>query len=1111
MVISLIAILALMAILLWALESFAAFQATAVSGNSIAHTYQVREVLRNVLSTLTEAETGQRGFLLTGKDNYLVPFNAALLNLGGSLDEIAALTQDNPVQQQALTQVRLLARDKAAELRKTIDLYKQSGSAAALAEVQTGRGKETMDRLRLEVAGMLREEQRLLESRRATERADTRATERIMFFGGAALLILLTGLSILLYRKVLPRPGGAEAAARTQTGGRAWVGYAIALGGTLAAVWSRRELVADVGPDLPVYLTFYPVIVLSALFGGTGAGLLATVLSATLINYFFIPPIGTFWIERPVDMASMAIFVTINLMLSVVSGALRNARHRTQQQASELAQTVDLLDLANVLVRDLDDRIIRWNTGSKRLYGFTSEQAVGKFSHDLLRTHFPEPLERIRDRLLATGRWEGELRHTASDGRELYVASEWMLRRGPAGKPGVIIEVNADITGRRAAEDSLRQSEERFRTLTEAASQIVWLSTPLGDPAADSPSWRQFTGRTIEQWNGWNWLDAIHAEDRPRAAAAWRTALERALPYLDEYRLLHASGVYRHVQARAVPIRNPDATVREWVGTLTDLTSAKRAEAARNAMAAILADSDDAVIAKSLEGRITSWNRGAERLFGYRAEQVLGKSIRLLIPPDRQEEEDRTLAAIRRGEKVEHYESVRLTSEGRLIDVSITSSPIRDSSGQIVGASKIARDITDRKRAEEQLRLQAAALSSTANAVVITDPAGAIRWVNPAFEQLTGYSAAEAVGHNPRLLKSGRHDATFFKSLWDTVLAGQVWRGELINKRKDGREYTEQMTITPVPDAAGKAAHFVAIKQDITEIARAREILNRSKEELEGLVKERTARLQEAMGELEHMSYSMIHDMRAPLRAMQSFAMLLEEECAGCLRTQGLDYFRRIRESANRLDRLITDALNYNEVVRAELPTAPVEVVRLLRGMLETYPDLHPSKADITIEFAELNVLGNESLLTQCLGNLLSNAAKFVAPGVRPQIRVGAQIGNVERQSVEASERGASHPEHAAHTPRSTLPDRRVRIWVEDNGIGIPAEAQDKIFRMFQRMHRESEYPGTGIGLTIVKKAAERMGGRVGLESEPGRGSRFWIDLPNAAEAEETSRVEDAA
>jgi PAS domain S-box-containing protein len=774
--------------------------------------------------------------------------------------------------------------------------------------------------------------------------------------------------------------------------------------------------------------------------------------------------------------------------------------------------------------------------------------------------------------------------------------------------------LNTELVERKAAEQMLRRSENRFRTLAEVSSQVVWVSTAQGEPAADSPSWREFTGRTLEQWTGWNWLEAVHHDERQRVAANWRTAIENVQPYRDEYRLLHLSGLFRHVQARAVPVRDADGKVAEWIGTLTDITTAKRAEAARNMLAAIIAESDDAVIANNLEGMITSWNRGAERLLGYRAEQMLGQNIKLLIPRDRLGDEICVLEEIRRGERVDHYESKRLTRDGRLMDVSITTSPIHDTANEVVGVSTIARDITERKRIENQNRLHLAALQAAGSGIAITGTDGIIQWVNRAFTDLTGYSEAEAIGQNPRVLKSGKHEPAFYANMWKTLVSRRVWHGELVNRRKDGSLYHEDMTIAPVFDTAGTIQHFVAVKQDVTirklaeeaqnrlaaivessrdaifshsldgiietwnggaerlfgyradevigkslaliippermeeeaqvtalvtrgkavehlesvrmakdgrrldvlltvspvkdrqgkitaaskiardigEILEARRAMTRSKQELEDSVRERTAELREAIGELEHMSYSMIHDMRAPLRAMQSFAMLLQEECAGSMQPAGLDYSRRICESAKRLDRLITDALNYNQVVRQYSEPTAVELGKLLRGMLETYPNLQPETADIGIEFKELVVLGNESLLTQCFGNLLGNAAKFVAPSVKPRIRVWAEE---KHGSVETS---------------GNRDGGRVRIWVEDNGIGIPKHAQEKIFGMFQRLHRENEYPGTGIGLAIVRKAAERMGGKVSLESEPGKGSRFWVELPKVDRAKNMAYTEVA-
>jgi signal transduction histidine kinase len=245
---------------------------------------------------------------------------------------------------------------------------------------------------------------------------------------------------------------------------------------------------------------------------------------------------------------------------------------------------------------------------------------------------------------------------------------------------------------------------------------------------------------------------------------------------------------------------------------------------------------------------------------------------------------------------------------------------------------------------------------------------------------------------------------------------------------------------------------------------RLRTALQTTNANLDRLVKERTAELQELVNELEHFSYTITHDLRAPLRAMHGFAGLLTEECMSVLNEQSREYLKRIITAAGRMDRLITDALSYSKVVLHEMPMEPVDVNRLLHGIVESYPIFQAPHARVEIVGVLPSVLGNEAGLTQCFSNLLGNAVKFVAPGCSPVVRI-----------------------------RGELRDGKVRLWCEDNGIGIPAEMQARVFVMFQRLSKD--YEGTGIGLALVKKVVERMGGAVGVESEPGKGSRFWIEL----------------
>jgi signal transduction histidine kinase len=215
---------------------------------------------------------------------------------------------------------------------------------------------------------------------------------------------------------------------------------------------------------------------------------------------------------------------------------------------------------------------------------------------------------------------------------------------------------------------------------------------------------------------------------------------------------------------------------------------------------------------------------------------------------------------------------------------------------------------------------------------------------------------------------------------------------------------------------------------------------------------------------MEHFSYSITHDMRAPLRAMQGFAEMMTEACAKCEESEPKAFLRRIGTAAGRMDCLITDALNYSRTVRQELPLLPVDTGELLRGMLDSYPEFQPVKAMIEVEGPLPTVMGNEAGLTQCFSNLLDNAVKFAKAGQKAEIRVWSE-------------------------PREGW----VRIWIEDHGIGIPESMVPRVFEMFSRGHRS--YEGTGIGLALVRKVMERMGGKAGVESEEGMGSRFWLDL----------------
>jgi signal transduction histidine kinase len=285
----------------------------------------------------------------------------------------------------------------------------------------------------------------------------------------------------------------------------------------------------------------------------------------------------------------------------------------------------------------------------------------------------------------------------------------------------------------------------------------------------------------------------------------------------------------------------------------------------------------------------------------------------------------------------------------------------------------------------------------------------------------------------------------------------------------------------PLYSENGEIDRVTVICNDVTEQVKARTHLEtlacklqqelherkRIEERLEQTVEERTAKLRETIDELEAFSYSIAHDMRAPLRAMQSFAQLMANDLGDNLTPASKDYLRRIKTSANRMDQLIRDVLTYSSVARTEIKLVPVKLDQLVTDIIESYPQLKDPNVNIERKGQLGAVIGNEAALTQCFSNLLGNAAKFVEAGKKANITIWTE------------KRG-----------------ERRRVWIEDNGIGIPVDQHERIFGIFQRL--DKNYQGTGIGLAIVKKAIERMSGTVGVQSAPGQGSRFWFDLNDA-------------
>ena len=502
-------------------------------------------------------------------------------------------------------------------------------------------------------------------------------------------------------------------------------------------------------------------------------------------------------------------------------------------------------------------------------------------------------------------------------------------------------------------------------------------------------------------------------------------------------------------------------------------------------LAAIIDSSDDAIVSKTLEGVITSWNRGAEKMFGYSAPEAIGQSIRLIIPLERDAEEDDVLAHIRRGEKIDHFETVRQAKDGRKVDISLTVSPVKDAQGQIIGASKVARDITLRKRADEDRERLAAIVDSSDDAIVSKTLEGIITSWNRGAEKMFGYSAAEAIGQSIKLIIPLERHAEE-----DDVLA-HIRRGEKIDhfetvrQAKDGRKVDISLTVSPVKDAQGRIIGASKVARDVSERKRT------EAERARLITQEQGARraAEEANQLKDDFLATVSHELRNPLNSIVGWA--------GLLRSGNLDEktsaraIEAITRAAQAQDQIINDLLDVSRIIsgRLRLDIRPLQLVEVLESAIDT---MRPAAEAKQIRLQALldpvagPMAGDPDRLRQVFWNLISNSVKFTPRDGRVQILL---------------QRINSH----------------IEIIVSDTGIGIEPEFLPYVFDRFRQgdsgTNRQSS--GLGLGLAIVRHLVELHGGTVRAQSKGhGQGASFTVRLPtliSPSAPDEEERVHPAA
>ncbi|MBV4357578.1 PAS domain S-box protein [Pinibacter aurantiacus] len=500
-------------------------------------------------------------------------------------------------------------------------------------------------------------------------------------------------------------------------------------------------------------------------------------------------------------------------------------------------------------------------------------------------------------------------------------------------------------------------------------------------------------------------------------------------------------------------------------------------------LAAIVETSDDAIISKTLDGVITSWNAGAERIFGYSSDEMIGQLIFKLIPGNLWNEESMIQEHLRAGRRIDHYETIRINKNGDLLNVSLTISPIKDANGTVVGASKIARDITLQKAQEVSLR------ESEERYRLAIETARLGTWSFDIKNQHLAYSSetANIFGIlNKALSWALMMDAIFTE---DKDLVNARLQQAMTNA--DGGDYDIEYRVVHESKAIkwarvrgkvyfsphGDAEKIIGTMLDITDEKTTKEILEQTVAERTADLSRMNEHLLKSNENLAQFAYIASHDLQEPLRKIQTFIDIIEKN--GRLDPVPANYFHRIKSSAERMSSLVESILEYSRIDRQETQFVKTDLNLILREVIEDYETLI-NTTGTQIQSQQLPVImGLPSQLRQLFANLISNAIKFCE--TTPSINIGARFLLNDQLPDGVPVLDSEHV---------------LEISFTDNGIGFAQQYAEKIFQIFQRLHSKSTYKGTGIGLALCKKIIENHQGFIYAYGEPDKGSTFVILLP---------------
>ncbi|WP_066426707.1 PAS domain S-box protein [Anabaena sp. 4-3] len=664
----------------------------------------------------------------------------------------------------------------------------------------------------------------------------------------------------------------------------------------------------------------------------------------------------------------------------------------------------------------------------------------------------------------------------------------WDFYSAPLGKlpdgRRLAISTAIDITERQQAENQLREQAQ----LLDLAYEAIFVR--------DNHNTIRFWNRSAEQLYGWTSAEVLGNSPHtllqtefPDPDLDFQATLLQQGHWQGELRHTRRDGNQIIVESRQVLMRDAQGRVKGILEVNRDITERKQIEQERQRLASIVENIPNFIAIANLDGQLIYVNSAGRAMVGLEPTASLTQlQVTDFHPPEYENFLlHQVLPTILEQGYWQGESLLRDFQTEELIPVHQLSFINRDrQTGEPLSIATVIRDIREIKRVDaERLRLlqQLEIERSRLEQVLQQMPLGVSISEAPAGRLLFHNQEAVRLLRHPMLLLDTYQDYIQYGAIHAdgqpyhpeeypitrALLNGETIKGEeMIYRRGDGTTTFFSVTAAPIMDQRGQIIAGVSTFEDISERKQAEEKIRQLNATLEQRVQERTAQLAEVNQELKRFTYTVSHDLRSPLRAIRGLIAALVEDYSDRFDELGQEYTQQISNSAHRMDQLIQDLLAYSQLSQTEIQLQVVDLTSVMQDILSQLRlEQQARQAEITVTFPLPPVISQPTVLTQVLINLLTNAMKYVPPGIHPQIRVWAE----QRQNW-------------------------IRLWVADNGIGIAPEYQKRIFGVFERLHAVDSYSGTGIGLAIVQKGIERLGGKVGVESQPGAGSQFWVELP---------------